>query len=340
MLLTPRSQMRSFSLVLLRRLLFRSSSPQRISLYDHLSSQSLGTLERILLHSLLHEPSPVVRRRAVDAICDLANNSMARGRPWHALQAQSFSMAESADPSARESAFRVFSGSPNLVMDLQIESVLAVLQKGLQDQQSIEVRIIRIHRNFDIHESWIQVRLAALRASVAYFSASDVSQQAQALSLLYPMLNTLPSLPHGQLPAFLSTLTPLASSHPNLFAPHLPALLSFLPGLILPAVDAGPTPTVARPNPGSGGSVFSFPPPGQAGNGKGKAAATPEDEINEEEDEMRKAALEFMISLSEARPSMVKRVDGWTAAVVRGCLEGMAEIPEEETDMWLQSDVR
>lgn len=131
--------MRSFSLVLLRRLLFRSAANQRLPLYDHLAAHTLSTIEKLLLHAVLHEPSAVVRRRAADTISDLANNSMSRGRPWHALQQQAFSMAQSEDPSTRESAYRVFSGSPNLIMDLQPESVLAVLQKGLQDPQSVEV---------------------------------------------------------------------------------------------------------------------------------------------------------------------------------------------------------
>ena len=151
------------------------------------------------------------------------------------------------------------------------------------------------------------------------------------------MLNTLTYLPHNHLPSFLSTLHPLASLHPSLFTPHLPNLLKFLPGLILPSGDPGPTPTVARPNPG-GGSSFVFPPPG-ASDDKGKGVDKDDEEVDEEEQEVRKAALEFMISLSEAKPVMVKRVDGWTAAIVRGCLEGMSEIPEDETEIWLEADV-
>lgn len=111
-----------------------------MTLYDHLSVQTLATVERLLLHSLSHEPSEVVRRKAVDTICDISNNSMTRGRPWHALQAQAFAMTQSADSIARESAFRVFAGCPNLIVDLQTESVLSLLQKGLQDPQSVEVR--------------------------------------------------------------------------------------------------------------------------------------------------------------------------------------------------------
>ncbi len=69
-----------------------------------------------------------------------------RGRPWHALQAQAFSMthfqtSERGEVAVglRETAYRVFAGCSNLVMDLQVDSVLSVFQRGLQDQESIEV---------------------------------------------------------------------------------------------------------------------------------------------------------------------------------------------------------
>jgi hypothetical protein len=62
--------------------------------------------------------------------------------------------------------------------------------------------------------------------------------------------------------------------------------------------------------------------------------------MDEEKEDVRKAALEFMISLSEAKPGMVRKVDGWTAAIVRGCLEGMGELGDENLDVWLEADVR
>ena len=47
--------------------------------------------------------------------------------------------------------------------------------------------------------------LSFIAVAVAHFlSALDFSQQAQALPLLYPMLNTLPALPHAKLPPFLA----------------------------------------------------------------------------------------------------------------------------------------
>ncbi|KAI0314845.1 armadillo-type protein [Amylostereum chailletii] len=308
--------MRSFSLILLRRLLFRTVNSQnpkaaRLTLYDRLSSQTLTNIERLLLHCLSHEPVDVVRRKAVDTVCDLANNSMARGRPWHALQAQAFAMAQHDDSAARETAFRLFTGCPDLVMDLQTDAVLGVLKKGLQDPESIGVR------------------LSALRASLSYLTSSDMHQRAQSLSLMYPMLETLPPLPHAHLPKFINTLTPLTSAFPSLFQPHIPALLSFLPALLLPSADPGPTPTVARPFPNSGSS-FVFPPE--------SAPAERDEDEDEEASEVRKSVLEFMVSLSEARPTMVRNVDGWVSAVVRGCLAGMGELRDDELETWLEAD--
>ena len=129
-------KMRSFSLVLLRRLLFRPSTSQRVALYDHLGAPAIGTLQRILLHSLLHEPAAVVRRKTVDTVTDLSNQAMKRGHPWPALQPQVFAMAGDPDVLTREAAFRVFAGCPNLIIDLNTDGVVSILQKGLQDPQS------------------------------------------------------------------------------------------------------------------------------------------------------------------------------------------------------------
>ncbi|TFY54131.1 hypothetical protein EVJ58_g9042 [Rhodofomes roseus] len=288
--------MRSFSLVLLRRLLFRATSQSRLPLYDHLSSQSVATLERILLYSLLHEPASVVRHKAVDTVADLANQAMARGRPWHALQTQAFRMVEAGDVVTREAAFRVFAGSVNLIIDLQTEAIVGMLQKGLQDPESIEVR------------------LAALRASVAFLAASDKAQQAQALALLYPMLSTLPALPHKHLPAFLHDAHAAGVEHPGALRTAPPR-----PPRVPPAAHR------ARRRRGPDADRRAAEPR------RGRQLRVPAARAEWPERIWR-------WGLSEARPGMVRRVDGWTAVVVRGCLEGMGEIPEDETEVWLEAD--
>lgn len=146
--------MRSFSFVLLRRLLFRELPGQqvktpRLTLYDNLPAQYLTLLEGQLLQTLLREPSPSVRRKSVDTICELANNAVSRGRPWNSLQTQAFTMTQDADALSREAAYRVFAGSPSLIADVQTDVVLNMLQRGLQDAGSIEVRrVFRIHFPF------------------------------------------------------------------------------------------------------------------------------------------------------------------------------------------------
>jgi hypothetical protein len=165
------------------------------------------------------------------------------------------------------------------------------------------------------------------------------------LQTLYALSDSLSHPPLGAsssskssyyyLSTFLSDLTPLCTTHPTLFAPHLQNLLSFLPPIILPSVDCGPTPTVGRPFPNAGSrqGSFIFPPP----------ASTPLQDANDERDErstLRLSALEFMISLSEARPNIVKKVSGWTEIIVRACLEGMGEFEDDDSlDAWLKGDV-
>lgn len=40
----------------------------------------------------------------------------------------------------REIAYRVFTSSPNVILDLQVETVIGTLQRGLEDGESIDVR--------------------------------------------------------------------------------------------------------------------------------------------------------------------------------------------------------
>lgn len=84
--------MRTFTLVLLRRFLFRAipNSPNeqnqsRNTLYDHLPENTRIALERLLLGCLTHETAEGVRRKVADTCCDMANGSFQRGRPWEAL---------------------------------------------------------------------------------------------------------------------------------------------------------------------------------------------------------------------------------------------------------------
>jgi hypothetical protein len=186
--------------------------------------------------------------------------------------------------------------------------------------------------------------------------------QSQSVGLMYPMLYTLPPLTQAQLPPFLRTLIPLSTSHPNLFRAHLPSLLTYLCPLILsppPSFITEATPTQAHsqsfvfpPTPTAGNPhAHIWPPPNSHSHSSQPSSSSsssskssqsqPPTEEEEERDQVRKAALELLISISEAKPAMAKACSGWVAGVVRCCLEGMAEIRDEggaATARWLDVD--
>lgn len=139
--------MRAFSLILLRRLLFRppqalpnahsptasassSTGPQapRLTLYDHLSEQTREALERTVLHALSTEQAHSVKTKAADTVTDLANASFQRGRPWPALQGAVF-RAVGGSPSSRECAHRILERCQVLVVDMPSE----IFVRGLAD---------------------------------------------------------------------------------------------------------------------------------------------------------------------------------------------------------------
>ncbi|KAJ3516850.1 hypothetical protein NMY22_g14107 [Coprinellus aureogranulatus] len=273
-----------------------STTSLRLTLYDHLSSGTLTTLERLLLYSLSHEGNQGVRRKSVDTVCDVCKQGMVRGRPWHALQAQVFTMANQPQAGLRESAYRVFAGCPNLVMDLQTDAVLQVFQRGLKDGESVEVRFVSVplylNKMLTTYPSVLRLSVR-LRSCPPSLVATRSRPRLSALDPVYPPSTELDAptrpiplthVPHPRnsalplpkppatsslpfpfplslffprkpssntvhLTRFLTALTPLCSTNPALFQPHLSALLSFMPQLILPAVDCGPTPTVIPPFP-------------------------------------------------------------------------------------------
>ncbi|KAI0706707.1 hypothetical protein C8Q76DRAFT_163660 [Earliella scabrosa] len=107
--------MRSFSLVLLRRLV---PPPPTVSLSTTVSTRPPS---RPSSTSFSHEPSAVVRRKTVDTAIDLSRHQALPST----LQPQVF-----APTRGRLQRLRI---------DLDTNGVVSILQKGLQDLQRIEV---------------------------------------------------------------------------------------------------------------------------------------------------------------------------------------------------------
>jgi Importin repeat len=51
---------------------------------------------------------------------------------------------------------------------------------------------------------------------------------------------------------------------------------------------------------------------------------------NDQKQTLHLSVLKFMLSLSEAKPSMVKQVLGWVEIMIQACLEAMGEFDKEE----------
>jgi hypothetical protein len=146
------------------------------------------------------------------------------------------------------------------------------------------------------------------------------------------MLNTLPSLDEYQLSRFISSLTMLATTKSFLFEPHIRPLYDFLAPFLLISANPGSTPIQIIPM--SSGEGVTFPP------GSMTSIRDENTDTDRHKDDTRKAILEFMITLSETSSVMVKNIEGWTAVIVRGCLEGMGTRHDNDLGEWLESDVR
>ncbi|QRW07401.1 importin subunit beta-3 [Ceratobasidium sp. AG-Ba] len=294
---SPDAHMRAFAAVLLRRLIFRpplhpvpsphphqSFAAPKSTIYDHLSEATRNNLELILLAALREERDLNALKGVTETVCELAIGSFERKRPFPELLNTASQLANSGDAIHRESAFRIFTNVPHLLWDQNPQQVVAALENALKTSETISVR----------H--------AALRACAVYLSSNDPALQSQTVGLVLPMLMALNEFsPRDQIKA-LETLTSLASDFRTaaLFRSHIGTLTRCMEPFLNeqppnPTVDAGATPTLANP----GLPQFVWPP-----------AGTQSSSSKEEEEEAlidrRFAALEFMVSLTEARPGMFR----------------------------------
>ncbi|KZT52559.1 ARM repeat-containing protein [Calocera cornea HHB12733] len=156
-----------------------------------------------------------------------------------------------------------------------------------------------------LKDSVWNVRLTALEATIAYLSLPTLPGTAVALFAL--CLNAVPSMPKDHLPMALQTLIPFTNARPKLFTPHLAQLLSFLLSFF------GPGPTTPTP-------------------------MNPTLVLDDDREQAQMAGLELLVSLSESASTQCKKIPGWTASILRICMEGMAGEELEEWDDWDASE--
>jgi hypothetical protein len=178
------------------------------------------------------------------------------------------------------------------------------------------------------HSDTFEVRFEALCAAMEYASFPHDVQSPAISGLVAQMLQTLPSVPKVLLPMFISPLKMLVFARPLLFQPHLNDLLTFFGPFVMTDTGECKTPTEDKP---------ATEIPSNFGDAMSQRVKDDDEEVSKE---ARKAVLEFMIDLSTVKSAIVRDVEGWIPAVIRSCLEGMADVSDYGDLELMEDDVR
>ncbi|KAI5281897.1 hypothetical protein KEM54_003067, partial [Ascosphaera aggregata] len=210
------SQTRSFSAVLFRRIAMkhtRATPDSKLTeLFFNLSPEQRVVIRQKLLEALTKETVAPVRNKVGDAVAEIATQYTDHGEPWPELLGILFQLSQTPDASVRESAFRIFSTTPDIIEKQHEEMATGVFRKGFQDDS-------------------VQVRIAAMRAFASFFRSISKKGQAKFFGLVPDLLNILPPLKSVEeedelSQAFLS-LIELAELSPKMFKSLFNNLVKF-----------------------------------------------------------------------------------------------------------------
>lgn len=218
---------RSFLAVLFRRIAIRMPRDPLVLLVtdrtiDLVSIPVKTELRKLLLTGFTAPQQNMVRHKLGDAIAEVAresgeqkknNNNSGGADDWPELIPILFSLATNPnDSSFRESAFRVFSLTPELISSQYFATALPVFNAGFEDDCD-------------------DVRIAACSAFVAFFQGLPKRHWNDMAPLLPNLLNSLPRfLQNGQdsaLAAVLESLIELVDLAPKLFKDMFPTIIGF-----------------------------------------------------------------------------------------------------------------
>ncbi|CAG8588523.1 5786_t:CDS:10, partial [Dentiscutata erythropus] len=259
---------RSFAFVLLRRIAFKqvpgTQKTDDATIWDRLQEQSRQAIKNELLMSLSVERENTVRYKVCDAVSEVAKNSFLKGQKWGELLPALFEASKSPSAEHREAALRIFSAVPNLITDQPID-------------------ILK------------QIRMAALKAAVAFMLEANQPSRTSFSELMPQMLEVLsPLVAHRDedgLVDGIMVFIELGENSPRVFRPVLPIVMPFAINIM-----------------------------------KDKSF----------EEGTRQTALELLLTLSEASPSMMRKTPDFCSQVIPISLEMMTELDDYEE--WYTTD--
>ncbi|OMJ17419.1 Importin subunit beta-3 [Smittium culicis] len=206
---------RGFASVLLRRVSlkedFNSTNSEDIpdaTVWVRAKEDTRAQVKALLLSALDRETDSSSRNKICDTVSDIFNFDDS----WPELLSTLFAISSSANPSHRESAYRIFCGCPQLLIDQNPQSIRDAFIGAFQDSDS-------------------SVRLAALKAGVQVLMAFDEKHKPKLDSMVHQMLSVLEPLvlanDEQSLVECLSSLSELAEVYPKSFRPILVNILEF-----------------------------------------------------------------------------------------------------------------
>lgn len=204
---------RAFSAVLFRRIATRTPEGTGYSVtarqIDHINENVRQLVRQVLLSGFVSQQSRNIRHKLADAISECAKEECG---DWPELLPTLFQATKNEDASFRESAFRVFSATPDLIDKSYINDVLPIFHQGFEDASD-------------------DVRIAAVTAFVAFFQQIPKKSWAQLSPLLPSLLNSLPRLlDNGKdmaLASVLESLIELVDLAPKMFKPMFVTIIDF-----------------------------------------------------------------------------------------------------------------
>ncbi|CAI4213323.1 unnamed protein product [Parascedosporium putredinis] len=212
---TPDVSTRSFAAVIFRRIASKSRKNEKgdtVDIFVSLPQEQAAVIRQKLLEILTSETERAVRNKISDAVAEVARQYTEGDLPWPELLGALFQLNLAAEPDKRETAFRVFATTPDIIEKQHEDAVLQSFNKGFKDDS-------------------VTVRLAAMEAFASFFRGLSRKAQPKYYPLLPEVLNILPPIKESHdsddLSKALVALIDLAETSPKMFKPLFHNLVVF-----------------------------------------------------------------------------------------------------------------
>ncbi|EGX96524.1 Armadillo-type fold domain containing protein [Cordyceps militaris CM01] len=213
-------QTRSFAALLFRRISSKTrklDNGQTMDLFISIAQDQAAVIRQKLLETLGSETDRAVRNKIGDAVAEIARQYNESGDRWTDVLQALFQLTQAPEAEKRETAYRVFTTTPDVIGQDQADAVLLAFQKGFKDDA-------------------VNVRLSAMDAFAAFFRTIDKKSRTKYFALIPDVLNILPPIKDSQdsdhLSKALVALIELAEIAPKMFKQLFQNLVQFCVSVI------------------------------------------------------------------------------------------------------------